>query len=93
VTAPVAPKPAASVLLVRAGAGSPLEVYMIRRQKGMRFLGGYYPRFFEWFDLATEALFDALGLPWPELFPKPRSTSGVQPARTTVEAAAPRARA
>lgn len=41
-TAPVAPKPAASVLLVRPGAGSPLEVYMIRRQKGMRFLGGYY---------------------------------------------------
>jgi hypothetical protein len=38
VTAPVAPKPAASVLLVRPGAGSPLEVYMIRRQKGMRFL-------------------------------------------------------
>jgi 4-hydroxybenzoyl-CoA thioesterase len=32
----------------------------------------FYPRFFEWFDLATEALFDALGLPWPELFPKHR---------------------
>jgi 4-hydroxybenzoyl-CoA thioesterase len=32
----------------------------------------FYPRFFEWFDLATEALFDALGLPWPELFPKNR---------------------
>lgn len=28
----------------------------------------FYPRFFEWYDLATEALFDSLGLPWPELF-------------------------
>src|SRR5712691_8311804 len=43
--APAEPKPAASVLLVRsaeAGASEPLEVYMIRRQKGMKFLGGYY---------------------------------------------------
>jgi 4-hydroxybenzoyl-CoA thioesterase len=32
----------------------------------------FYPRFFEWFDLATEALFDALGLPWPVIFPKYR---------------------
>ena len=39
---PVAPRPAASVLLVRPGVRSPLEVYMIRRQKSMRFLGGYY---------------------------------------------------
>src|SRR5947207_14138639 len=42
---PVEPKPAASVLLVRdapAGAPEPLEVYMIRRNKGMKFLGGYY---------------------------------------------------
>ena len=38
----VRPRPAASVLLVRAGAESPLEVYMIRRHKSMRFLGGYY---------------------------------------------------
>jgi 8-oxo-dGTP pyrophosphatase MutT (NUDIX family) len=33
------------VLLVRAaapGAGEPLEVYMIRRNRGMKFLGGYY---------------------------------------------------
>jgi YbgC/YbaW family acyl-CoA thioester hydrolase len=29
----------------------------------------FYPRFFEWYDLACEALFAALGLPWPELFP------------------------
>lgn len=29
----------------------------------------FYPRFFEWFDLGTEALFDSLGLPWRELFP------------------------
>jgi 8-oxo-dGTP pyrophosphatase MutT (NUDIX family) len=30
------------VLLVRPGAGCPVEVYMIRRQKSMRFLGGFY---------------------------------------------------
>jgi len=28
----------------------------------------FYPRFFEWFDLGTEALFESLGLPWPEMF-------------------------
>jgi 8-oxo-dGTP pyrophosphatase MutT (NUDIX family) len=39
---PVSPRPAASVLLVRPGREMPLEVYMIRRQKSMRFLGGYY---------------------------------------------------
>ena len=42
---PVAPKPAASVVLVRAappGAPEPIEVYMIRRHKGMKFLGGFY---------------------------------------------------
>lgn len=32
----------------------------------------FYPRFFEWFDLATEALFESVGLPWPVLFPKYR---------------------
>ena len=32
----------------------------------------FYPRFFEWFDLATEALFESLGLPWPEIFPRYR---------------------
>ena len=32
----------------------------------------FYPRFFEWFDLGTEALFESLGLPWPELFPAER---------------------
>ena len=32
----------------------------------------FYPRFFEWFDLATEALFEALGLPWAQIFPKYR---------------------
>ena len=39
------PKPAASVVLVResrAGAPEPIEVYMVRRQKAMRFLGGFY---------------------------------------------------
>ncbi len=39
---PAEPRPAASVLLVRPGEGAPLEVYMIRRQKSMRFLGGFY---------------------------------------------------
>src|SRR5262245_53917503 len=42
---PAEPKPAASVLLVRdapAGAPEPIEVYMIRRNRGMKFLGGYY---------------------------------------------------
>jgi 8-oxo-dGTP pyrophosphatase MutT (NUDIX family) len=42
---PIEPKPAASVVLVRpapAGAPEPLEVYMIRRNKGMKFLGGFY---------------------------------------------------
>ncbi|MGH7308697.1 MAG: NUDIX hydrolase [Candidatus Rokuibacteriota bacterium] len=44
-TNPVEAKPAASVLLVRSaapGAAEPLEVWMIRRQTGMKFLGGYY---------------------------------------------------
>lgn len=42
---PVEPRPAASILLVRsapAEASEPLEVYVIRRQKRMAFLGGYY---------------------------------------------------
>jgi 8-oxo-dGTP pyrophosphatase MutT (NUDIX family) len=42
---PVEPKPAASVVLVRAapaGSPEPLEVYMIRRNPNMKFLGGYY---------------------------------------------------
>jgi len=42
---PVEPKPAASVVLVReaaAGAAEPLEAYIIRRNRGMKFLGGYY---------------------------------------------------
>jgi len=30
----------------------------------------FYPRFYEWYDMGCEALFAALGLPWPELFPK-----------------------
>lgn len=30
----------------------------------------FYPRFFEWYDLGTEMLFEALGLPWPEIFPR-----------------------
>ena len=39
---PATPRPAASVLLVRPGVASPVEVYMIRRQQSMRFLGGFY---------------------------------------------------
>jgi 4-hydroxybenzoyl-CoA thioesterase len=30
----------------------------------------FYPRFFEWYDLGSEALFEALGLAWPEAFPR-----------------------
>ncbi|HEX7785059.1 MAG TPA: acyl-CoA thioesterase [Methylomirabilota bacterium] len=32
----------------------------------------FYPRFFEWFDLGTEALFESLGLPWAAMFPAER---------------------
>ncbi|MBI2197654.1 MAG: hypothetical protein HYU42_03505 [Candidatus Rokubacteria bacterium] len=39
---PVVPTPASSVLLVRSGDACPVEVYMIRRQQSMRFLGGFY---------------------------------------------------
>src|SRR2546425_295509 len=42
---PVEPKLAASVVLVRPsppGAPEPIEVYMIRRQRSMKFLGGFY---------------------------------------------------
>jgi 8-oxo-dGTP pyrophosphatase MutT (NUDIX family) len=41
----VEPRPAASVMIVReapAGAPEPIEVYMVRRQKAMKFLGGFY---------------------------------------------------
>ena len=30
----------------------------------------FYPRFYEWYDLGSEALFASLGLAWPETFPK-----------------------
>jgi 8-oxo-dGTP pyrophosphatase MutT (NUDIX family) len=43
--APVDPRPAASVVIVRQsppGAPEPLEVWMIRRHESMKFLGGYY---------------------------------------------------
>jgi endoribonuclease LACTB2 len=42
---PVEPRPAASVVIVRdsaPGAAEPIEVWMIRRKKTMKFLGGYY---------------------------------------------------
>jgi 4-hydroxybenzoyl-CoA thioesterase len=32
----------------------------------------YYPRFFEWFDLATEGLFESQRLSWTEIFSKYR---------------------
>lgn len=40
--APVDPRPASSVLLVRPGQACPVEAYLIRRQRSMRFLGGFY---------------------------------------------------
>jgi 8-oxo-dGTP pyrophosphatase MutT (NUDIX family) len=39
---PVEPRPAASVLLIRPGRAAPIEVFLIRRARDMRFLGGYY---------------------------------------------------
>jgi 8-oxo-dGTP pyrophosphatase MutT (NUDIX family) len=39
---PVDPRPAASVLLIRPGRAAPIEVFLIRRARDMRFLGGYY---------------------------------------------------
>jgi 4-hydroxybenzoyl-CoA thioesterase len=30
----------------------------------------FYPRFFEWYDIASAALFESLGLPWPVMFPQ-----------------------
>ena len=45
VVPPVAPRPAASVVIVREAAPpspEPIEVWMIRRKQTMKFLGGYY---------------------------------------------------
>src|SRR5262245_5526564 len=42
---PAEPRPAASVIIVRdapVSAPEPLEVYMVRRQRSMKFLGGFY---------------------------------------------------
>src|SRR2546421_11236533 len=39
------PRPAASVIIVRdapPSAPEPIEVYMVRRQRSMKFLGGFY---------------------------------------------------
>src|SRR5256885_17254355 len=39
------PRPAASVIIVRDAppdAPEPIEVYMVRRQRSMKFLGGFY---------------------------------------------------
>ena len=41
-TLPVEPRPAASVLLIRPGRATAIEVFLIRRARAMRFLGGYY---------------------------------------------------
>jgi 4-hydroxybenzoyl-CoA thioesterase len=30
----------------------------------------FYPRFFEWYDIACGALFEAHDLPWPVIFPQ-----------------------
>lgn len=32
----------------------------------------FYPRFFEWYDIACGALFESLDLAWPVLFPRYR---------------------
>jgi 8-oxo-dGTP pyrophosphatase MutT (NUDIX family) len=43
--APAEPRPAASVIIVRdapVSAPEPIEVYMVRRQRSMKFLGGFY---------------------------------------------------
>jgi 4-hydroxybenzoyl-CoA thioesterase len=32
----------------------------------------FYPRFYEWYDMATEALFASVGLPFPETFERYR---------------------
>jgi 8-oxo-dGTP pyrophosphatase MutT (NUDIX family) len=42
---PAEPRPAASVIIVRDApttAPEPIEVYMVRRQRSMKFLGGFY---------------------------------------------------
>ncbi len=48
----------------------------------------FYPRFFEWFDQSTEALFTDVGLPWPVIFPKYR-ISGVPIVESGARFAAP----
>jgi 4-hydroxybenzoyl-CoA thioesterase len=30
----------------------------------------YYPRFFAWYDLGSETLFESVGLPWSVMFPE-----------------------
>ena len=32
----------------------------------------FYPRYFEWFDRATERMFRARGMPWAQMFPEYR---------------------
>ena len=32
----------------------------------------FYPRYFDWFDRATERMFRSRGMPWAQLFPQYR---------------------
>ena len=32
----------------------------------------FYPRYFDWFDRATERMFRSRGMPWAQLFPEYR---------------------
>jgi endoribonuclease LACTB2 len=83
--APVEPRPAASVILVRAadaGAPEPLDVYMIRRQKGMKFLGGYYAfpgGKVDDADTAPESLARCLGVSPDEAADRFPPTAGAPP--------------
>ncbi len=64
---PVEPNPAASVVLVRSGCQEPIEVYVIRRSAGMRFLGGFYAfpgGKVDAADAAPATLARCPGLPW-----------------------------
>ena len=80
---PVEPRPAASVVIVRdaaPAASEPLEVWMIRRKKTMKFLGGYYAfpgGRVDPVDGASEALASARGLDVAaaaDLFPDQETT-------------------
>jgi 8-oxo-dGTP pyrophosphatase MutT (NUDIX family) len=73
----VFPKPASSVILLRPGPTSPIEAYLIRRARGMRFLGGFYAFPGGKVDLADSR---------PEIL---RRTRGLDPARAAVQLGEP----